>query len=94
MAFPIRFFISNLILALLSGLLLLAKKGLKNQLTLRGQYQLWYVYIFTLLMPFIPGQLFSHFCGNHAHLPVLFSGAASPGQPCVSGCFQSGHEAF
>lgn len=40
MAFPIRFFISNLILALLSGLLLLAKKGLKNQLTLRGQYQL------------------------------------------------------
>ena len=59
MAFPIRFFISNLILALLSGLLLLAKKGLKNQLTLRGQYQLWYVYIFALLMPFIPGQLFS-----------------------------------
>ena len=64
MAFPIRFFISNLILALLSGLLLLAKKGLKNQLTLRGQYQLWYVYIFTLLMPFIPGQLFSHVCGK------------------------------
>ena len=59
MAFPIRFFISNLILALLSGLLLLAKKGLKKQLTLRGQYQLWYVYIFALLMPFIPGQLFS-----------------------------------
>ncbi len=83
MAFPIRFFISNLILALLSGLLLLAKKGLKNQLTLRGQYQLWYVYIFALLMPFIPGQLFSP--GRLiARIRRLFLGAGSlPSQAYV-----------
>lgn len=59
MTFPIRFLICNLCLGLLLGGLLALKKLLKRHLTASAQYHLWYVFMFALLLPFIPRQSIS-----------------------------------
>lgn len=59
MGFLVRFFICNIVISLLSGFFLLAKKVFKKHMTLRGQYRIWHVYIFALLIPFVPVQTVS-----------------------------------
>ena len=57
MNFPVRFFICNLFISLLLALFLLAKKGLKNHLTLSMQYRLWGPLLLALALPFVPCKL-------------------------------------
>lgn len=59
MAFPIRFLFSNVFLSLFLALFLLSKKMLKRHLTLKTQYYLWYIFIFSLFLPFLPNGLFT-----------------------------------
>lgn len=57
MTFPVRFLACNLFISLLLACLLLLKKGLKKHITLTMQYQLWYVFVLVLLLPFLPYQI-------------------------------------
>lgn len=52
--FMIRFLISNLIIAGITGILLTAKHLLKDILSSRMQYRLWFVYSILLYVPFLP----------------------------------------
>lgn len=57
MNFPVRFFICNLFISLLLALFLVAKKRLKNHLTLSMQYRLWGPLLLALALPFVPYKL-------------------------------------
>lgn len=59
MRFPIHFLLCNIILSFLLGIFLLIKKGFKKHLTPYAQYNLWYIYVFALFMPFLPYAIFS-----------------------------------
>lgn len=67
--FMIRFLISNIFISIIIGILLLAKHLLKNNLTNRMHYNLWFLLLGLLVVPFIPVhpirvlQIFSWF-GN------------------------------
>ncbi len=54
--FMIQFFICNIFISIIIGILLLAKRLLKNRLTSRMQYNLWYLLLSLLAVPFIPVQ--------------------------------------
>lgn len=54
--FMIQFFICNIFISIIIGILLLAKRLLKNSLTSRMQYNLWYLLLNLLAVPFIPVQ--------------------------------------
>ncbi len=54
--FMIQFFICNIFISIIIGILLLAKRLLKNSLTSRMQYNLWYLLLSLLAVPFIPVQ--------------------------------------
>ena len=54
--FMIQFFICNIFISIIIGILLLAKHLLKNSLTSRMQYNLWYLLLSLLAVPFIPVQ--------------------------------------
>lgn len=54
--FMIQFFICNVFISIIIGILLLAKRLLKNSLTSRMQYNLWYLLLSLLAVPFIPVQ--------------------------------------
>lgn len=58
MTFPIRFLICNVFISLLLGVILLCKKMLKKHITLETHYHLWYIFVFSLFLPFMPYQLF------------------------------------
>ena len=67
--FMIRFLICNIFISIIIGILLLAKHLLKNNLTNRMHYNLWFLLLGLLVVPFIPVhpirvlQIFSWF-GN------------------------------
>lgn len=52
--FGIRFFLGNLLLCVLTGILLIAKRALKNCLTSRMQFHLWFLFLGLLTVPFLP----------------------------------------
>lgn len=52
--FMIRFFICNIFISFMIGMLLLAKHLLKNNLTSRMHYNLWYLLLGLLAIPFLP----------------------------------------
>lgn len=54
LAFGTRFFISNLYIALLIAAILISKKLLKNVLSERTQYNLWFLLFALLAVPFLP----------------------------------------
>lgn len=54
--FMIRFLICNIFISIIIGILLLAKHLLKNSLTNRMHYNLWFLLLGLLLVPFIPVQ--------------------------------------
>lgn len=70
--FTIRFFICNIFISIIIGILLLARHLLKNSLTSRMHYNLWYLLLALLAVPFIPVQptcflhIFAWF-GNFKH---------------------------
>jgi len=52
--FGIRFFICNILICAIIGILLMIKKVLKNHLTSRMQFNLWFLLLGLLTVPFIP----------------------------------------
>lgn len=54
--FMIQFFICNIFISVIIAIFLLAKHLLKNNLTNRMQYNLWYLLLGLLAVPFIPVQ--------------------------------------
>lgn len=59
MILPVRFLTCNIFISLLLGFLLLFKRGFKKHITLKVQYSLWYVFVFSLFLPFVPLKFFS-----------------------------------
>lgn len=57
MTFPIHFLISNLFISFLLGLMVLAKKLLRNHITVGAQYGLWYIFVLVLFAPLIPVKI-------------------------------------
>lgn len=55
--FMIRFLLSNIFISVIIGILLFAKHLLKNNLTNRMQYNLWFLLLGLLAVPFIPVHL-------------------------------------
>lgn len=54
--FMVRFLICNIIISMIIGIFLLAKHLLKNKLTARMHYNLWFLLLGLLAVPFIPVQ--------------------------------------
>lgn len=52
--FMIRFFICNIFISMVIGILVLAKRLLKNSLTSRTHYNLWFLLLGLLAVPFLP----------------------------------------
>lgn len=55
--FMIRFFICNVLISGIIGILLLAKRIFKNNLSGRMHYNLWFLFLGLLVVPFIPFRL-------------------------------------
>ena len=53
-SFTMHFLSSNLLLMLFSAVFFLSKRILKNQVSQRIQYNLWFLFLALLTMPFIP----------------------------------------
>lgn len=54
MMFAAHFLFCNFIITILLCLILSVKKIFKKHLTLRGQYHLWYIFVFAAILPFVP----------------------------------------
>lgn len=52
--FGIRFFLCNILICAIVGLLLMIKQALRNHLTSRMQFNLWFLLLGLLAVPFIP----------------------------------------
>ncbi len=55
--FMIRFFICNVFISGIIGILLIVKRIFKNNLSSRMQYNLWFLLLGLLTVPFIPFRL-------------------------------------
>ena len=55
--FMIRFFICNVFISGIIGILLIAKRIFKNNLSSRMQYNLWFLLLWLLVVPFLPFRL-------------------------------------
>ena len=66
--FIIRFFLINLFICILTGILLLTKHVCRHILTSHMQYHLWFVFLGLLAIPFLPVS----FSGFHALLFRLY----------------------
>ena len=67
--FMIRFLICNVFISGIIGILLIAKRIFKNDLSSRMQYNLWFLLLWLLAVPFIPFRLIG--------FPQIFSWLAS-----------------
>lgn len=63
--FMIKFFLCNIFISIIIGIFLLAKHLLRNYLTSRAQYNLWFFLLGLLIVPFIPVQ--------EVHFPQIFT---------------------
>ena len=52
--FGIRFFLCNIFICVITGFLLIAKRAFKNYLTSRMQFNLWFLLLGILAVPFVP----------------------------------------
>lgn len=52
-----RLLLNSIVIIFLFSVILLTKKFLKKQLTARIQYQLWFIFLFVLAVPFLPCSL-------------------------------------
>lgn len=55
--FMIRFFIGNILISCIIGILLITKRLLRNNLTSRMHYNLWFLLLILLAVPFIPFRM-------------------------------------
>lgn len=55
--FGIRFFLCNLFICVITTIFLIAKRTLRNHLTSRMQFHLWYLLLGLLVVPFLPFRL-------------------------------------
>ena len=53
-----RFFISNLFCAFLIGAILLIKRLLKNKVSLKFHYHIWFTLLLSLMIVFLPASFF------------------------------------
>lgn len=82
MTFPARFLLCNIFISILLVFLLFTKKILKKHITLKTQYYLWYIFVFSLFLPFFPRKSFTSdplflqiqqwFSENTRHLSSVF----------------------
>lgn len=89
--FMIKFFICNIFISIIIAIFLLAKHLLKNYLTSRAQYNLWFFLLGLLIVPFIPvqkihfPQIFTWFenlkNGSTSTVETIMSQTALPSQP-------------
>ena len=63
--FGIRFFLCNILICAVTGILLITKRALKNHLTCRIQFNLWFLLLGLLAVPFLPVR--------PAQFPQIFS---------------------
>lgn len=81
--FMIRFLICNIFISIIIGIFLLAKHLLKNNLTSRMHYNLWFLLLGLLIIPFIPAhtirflQIFTWF-GNFKNASSSPTGTVLP----------------
>ena len=75
--FMIRFLICNVFISGIIGILLIAKRIFKNNLSSRMQYNLWFLLLGLLTVPFIPFRLIG--------FPQIFSWLGSLGSSPASG---------
>lgn len=70
----IRLMLNSVVIILSSGMILLIKKLLKNHLTWKAQYRIWYYLLLVLIFPFLPSSMI------HAGLSLLSlsGGSVSP----------------
>ncbi len=59
--FVTRFIISNIFSAILVGIILLLKKALQDKVSLKFQYHIWFVLLFSLAIVFLPPSIFQSF---------------------------------
>lgn len=76
-SFGLRFIISNITISFLVIGLLLVKRGFKNHITIRFQYNLWLLFLLLLAIPFIPVKP-SETLSLHSVLSFLDSFGANP----------------
>ena len=82
--FMIRFFIGNILISGIIGILLITKWLLKNNLTSRMQYNLWFLLLALLSVPFIPFRLigfpqFFSWISNLRNVSTPSTGSAAEG---------------
>ncbi len=87
-SFMIRFFICNICIGIIIGIFLAAKRIFKNNLSSRMQYNLWFILLGLLAVPFMPihpvgiFQVFSLFGIFHDYNPLqteaVYNAAANP----------------
>ena len=63
-----NFLIQTAILSICGLVILFFKRGLKNNISAKGHYKIWWFFLITLILPFIPKQLLTSFNFN---LPLL-----------------------
>ncbi len=56
--FTVRFFLSNIVISIITGILLTARHLLQKSLTSRTRYHLWFLLLGALAVPFLPLQPF------------------------------------
>ena len=73
--FGIRFFLCNIFICIIIGFLIIVKRAFKNYLTSRMQFNLWFLLLGILAVPFVPfrpasfTQIFTLF-GIWKHAPI------------------------
>lgn len=82
--FMIRFLLCNIFISIITGILVMAKRLLKNNLTHRAQYQLWFLFLGLLAIPFITAL--------RIPFPFLFSWAGKFQNPSPSLAIALGEE--
>ncbi len=83
-SFEIRFLISNLAISLLVLVILLVKRALKRHLCLRVQYNIWFLFLIMLALPFLPVR-----SEGFLTLSRLFSYLADLGGPVKDNAVQN-----
>lgn len=59
--FATRFIISNVLSTFFIGIIILLKKALKDKVSLKFQYHIWFVLLFSLAIVFLPTSIFQSF---------------------------------
>lgn len=87
-----RLMLNSVVIITIAGVILLMKKILKNHLTWKAQYRIWYLLLFVLIFPFLPSFMISagHGLGLFGRLgdgisPIKTAASASPYGADVSG---------